>query len=54
MKGNHTQSTGKEPTIHIGENKVSFTPESKKSIDLEILLLNFLRGCNENLHWKSR
>lgn len=54
MKGNHKKSTENELSIKIGENKFSFTPESKKSIDLEILLLNFLRGCNENLHWKSR
>ncbi len=34
------KSTEKELFINIGENKVAFRPESKKSIDLEILLLN--------------
>ena len=42
MNNIYKKSTKKEQSINIGQNKIAFIPESKKSIDLEILLLNVL------------
>ena len=42
MHNINKETKGKDNYIKIGEKKVAFRPEPKKSIDFELLLLNIL------------